>query len=110
MPISPPVHRPVAALDDVARKRLYDAARPSRSPIYGRRWRALRAAYLASHPLCECGCGRGAEVVDHIEPHNGDERLLFAWSNLQAMTKQCHDRKTAARDGGFGNPFRSKRQ
>ncbi|HEY1442346.1 MAG TPA: hypothetical protein VGF65_16340 [Mycobacterium sp.] len=31
---------------------------------------------------------------------------MYSWDNLQAMTKQCHDRKTAAHDGGFGNPLR----
>ena len=47
-----------------------------------------------------------ATVVDHRTPHNGDEALLYDWDNLQSMTKACHDRKTAARDGGFGNPRR----
>jgi 5-methylcytosine-specific restriction protein A len=108
MPVSPPVHRPVAALSELARKRAYDAARPSRAAIYGRRWRALRAAYLATHPICECGCGRAASVVDHRTPHNGDERLLYSWNNLQAMTKACHDAKTAKHDGGFGNPIAAK--
>jgi 5-methylcytosine-specific restriction protein A len=56
--------------------------------------------------LCECGCGYPATVVDHRQPHNGNDRLMYAWDNLQAMTKQCHDRKTAAHDGGFGNPLR----
>lgn len=41
-----------------------------------------------------------AEVVDHITPltagGTNDE------SNLQALCKQCHDRKTATEDGGFG--------
>ncbi len=91
---------------------MYDSARPSNSRIYGRRWQRLRIAYLAQHSLCECdehggaGCGRPALVVDHRRPHNGDEVLLYDWDNLQAMTKACHDRKTAARDGGFGNPVR----
>jgi len=67
------------------------------------RWKRLRAAYLVQHPLCECGCLRPATVVDHKQPHNGDATLAFDWDNLQAMTKPCHDRKTAARDGGFGN-------
>jgi 5-methylcytosine-specific restriction enzyme A len=89
---------------------MYDAARPSPSQIYGRRWQRL--AYLARNPLCQCdendgaGCGRTATVVDHRTPHNGDLALLYAWDNLQSMTKACHDRKTAARDGGFGNPIR----
>lgn len=111
MPIRPPVHQPVGALSAIERRARYDRTRSSEhGRIYGRRWRALRAAYLASHPLCECGCGRGAQVVDHIEPHNGDERLLYSWNNLQAMTKACHDAKTTSLDGGFGNPFRGKRQ
>jgi len=106
MPVSSPVHRPFGAQDEVARKRAYDAARPPR--LYGRRWRKLRAAYLSTHPLCECGCGYAATVVDHRTPHNRNPALIFAWDNLQAMTKACHDRKTAALDGGFGNPFRNQ--
>jgi 5-methylcytosine-specific restriction endonuclease McrA len=72
-------------ISEAARKRAYDAARPSRSAIYGHRWRKLRAAYLASHPACECGCGYPANVVDHRTPHNGDPALIYAWDNLQAV-------------------------
>ena len=61
-------------------------------------------AYLAQNPLCECGCMRPATVVDHKRPHNGNRALMFDWDNLQAMTKPCHDRTTAALEGGFGNP------
>lgn len=104
MPVSPPVHTPLGAVSEATRKRAYDASRPSRSGIYGHRWRKLRAAYLVTHPICECGCGYPATVVDHRQPHNGHDALIFAWDNLQAMTKACHDRKTAAMDGGFGNP------
>jgi 5-methylcytosine-specific restriction enzyme A len=100
------VHRAAGALDAVARRVAYDAARPSPSRTYGRRWQRLRQAYLAQHPLCECGCGYAATIVDHRTPHNGDISLLYDWDNLQAMTKACHDRKTAARDGGFGNPLK----
>jgi 5-methylcytosine-specific restriction protein A len=104
MPHAAPVHRPFGAQDEAARKRAYDAARPSRSAIYGHRWRKLRAIYLSTHPLCACGCGYAATVVDHKTPHNGNLELVFAWDNLQALTKACHDRKTASVDGGFGNP------
>jgi 5-methylcytosine-specific restriction protein A len=68
--------------------------------------------YLSAHPLCQCeanngaGCGYPATVVDHRIPHNDDWALAFSWDNLQAMTKVCHDKKTVARDGGFGNPRR----
>ena len=96
----------------VERRAAYDAARASPSRTYGRRWQRLRLAYLARNPLCQCdenegaGCGRAATVVDHRTPHNGDPALLYDWDNLRSMTKACHDRKTAARDGGFGNPVR----
>ena len=65
---------------------------------HGARWRRLRAAFLAQHPLCQCPrCKEGAlritkaEVVDHVRPHKGDMRLFWDWNNLQALAKQCHD-------------------
>jgi 5-methylcytosine-specific restriction protein A len=106
MPNAAPVHRPIGAQTETERRRAYDAKRGSPSRVYGWRWQKLRAAYLARHPLCECGCGYAATVVDHRKPHLGDDRLMYAWDNLQAMTKACHDRKTASVDGGFGNPTR----
>jgi 5-methylcytosine-specific restriction enzyme A len=65
--------------------------------------------YLRANPLCECGCQQPATVVDHKKPHNGDRALMYAWDNLQSMTKACHDRKTASQDGGFGHPKRMRR-
>jgi 5-methylcytosine-specific restriction protein A len=44
-----------------------------------------------------------ASVVDHIVPHRGDMALFWDRSNWQAMSKLCHDRKTARENGGFGN-------
>ena len=86
MPVSPPVHRPVGYHSRAERRAAYDAIRLSPSRTYDRRWQKLRAAYLATHPLCECGCNRLATVVDHKQPHNGDDALLSAWDNLPAMT------------------------
>lgn len=108
MPFHPPVHVPPGARSDAQRRAARVASAPSPSRTYGRRWQALRTAYLAQHPLCECGCGMPATVVDHRTPHGGDPTLFWAWSNLQAMTKPCHDRKTAIEDGGFGNPVRAR--
>jgi 5-methylcytosine-specific restriction enzyme A len=107
MPNRSPLHRPIGALSPTERRALYSIGHPSRSRHYNTAaWRRLRRAYLAAHPICECGCNRAATVVDHKMPHNGDRELLMSWDNLQAMTKPCHDRKTAERDGGFGNARR----
>ncbi|WP_407655000.1 HNH endonuclease [Desulfuromonas thiophila] len=74
---------------------------------YGHRWRKLRAAFLAEHPLC-AECQRRGRVtvatdVDHIEPHKGDKGKFWALGNLQALCHRCHSVKTAREDGGFGN-------
>jgi 5-methylcytosine-specific restriction protein A len=59
--------------------------------------------------LCQCpDCQEGkirltpATVVDHRIPHKGDKQLFWDSTNWQAMSKPCHDRKTAREDGGFG--------
>jgi 5-methylcytosine-specific restriction enzyme A len=76
---------------------------------YGARWRRARAAFLRLHPLCECDECRAqhrllpATVVDHRVPHRGDMTLFWDSTNWQALSKRCHDRKTAREDGGFGN-------
>ena len=62
--------------------------------MYGRKWRKVRAGYLAQHPLCRMCEGRGltvaATVVDHVERHSGD--LVKFWNNdFQPLCKPCHD-------------------
>jgi 5-methylcytosine-specific restriction protein A len=71
---------------------------------YDARWRRARLAYLRQHPLCVLCAPRvvPATVVDHRQPHRGDERLFWAEDNWQPLCKSCHDRKTATEDGGFG--------
>lgn len=70
------------------------------------RWRKLRRQFLIKHPLCaECrrlGVINPSRVVDHIKPHQGDESLFWDETNLQALCKSCHDRKTAKEDGRWG--------
>lgn len=77
---------------------------------YGYRWQKASKAYLRAHPLCQCpDCLEGkkqlkpSQVVDHILPHKGYMALFWDSANWQAMNKECHDRKTAREDGGFGN-------
>jgi 5-methylcytosine-specific restriction enzyme A len=65
---------------------------------YGRRWRALRLAYLHANPLCvECwkhGVVNAATDVDHIKPKR-DGGTDDA-DNLQALCHACHSAKTGA--------------
>jgi 5-methylcytosine-specific restriction protein A len=120
MPVAPPVHRNPFQKKQAELKKQRDEMRhqqaderrdPAIKRLYNSaRWRRLRARKLAADPLCECehcfseGLTTAANVVDHHIPHRGDEGLFYDWSNLRAMAKRCHDRKTARSDGGFGNP------
>jgi 5-methylcytosine-specific restriction protein A len=89
-------------------KRRRQAGPSSAKRGYDRRWRKLRAMHLVSEPLCRTclanGKPVGANVVDHIIPHEGQADPLF-WDpeNLQSLCVRCHNRKTAREDGGFGN-------
>lgn len=74
---------------------------------YGSKWRQARASFLKKHPLCvEClknGRYVPATDVDHIVPHKGDKKLFWDRNNWQALCHECHARKTAKENGGFGN-------
>jgi 5-methylcytosine-specific restriction protein A len=91
--------------------RTYDRARGSSAARgYGYRWQVASKAFLRAHPLCECPeCQGGkvrvliADVVDHRVPHKGDMQLFWNQANWQPMHHDCHNKKTATEDGGFGN-------
>ncbi|WP_232729590.1 HNH endonuclease [Herbaspirillum huttiense] len=55
----------------------------------------MRHHQLTSEPLCRfCSLqrrNRAADIVDHIEPHRGDEAKFFDPNNLQSLCKSCHD-------------------
>ena len=112
MPSSRPVHHPIGVETWADRRAASLVGQPSLRP---RRFMADAAGgrpapAASSGATIRCveraGQGYAATVVDHRKPHRGDAALMYAWTNLEAMTKPCHDRKTAARDGGFGNPVR----
>ncbi|QKE40296.1 MAG: HNH endonuclease [Ferrovum myxofaciens] len=73
---------------------------------YGSRWQRARAVFLSYHPLCaECnrqGRVTPASVVDHIQPHRGNQESFWDTNNWQSLCKPCHDIKTVKEDGGFG--------
>jgi 5-methylcytosine-specific restriction protein A len=114
MPSRPPTLRAFTKPRQQAeaeRKGRIDKARsgdPIRALYSSSRWRIARMHFLAEHPLCMCpACDSGksrvtaATVVDHIKPHRGDLALFWDETNWQAMSKPCHDRKTATEDSRF---------
>lgn len=71
-------------------------AAPEVKRLYGtKRWFQLRHRQLSKHPLCalceRLGKVTQAKVVDHVEPHRGNEELFFDPDNLQSLCKTCHD-------------------
>ena len=83
-------------------RRQADASRPTAVQRgYGARWRKVRLLVLFEEPLCR-QCDQPSTVVDHITPHRGNPGLMWGRENMQGLCKQCHDRKTATTDGGFG--------
>ena len=73
---------------------------------YSNVWLKAAKAFLIAHPLCaECerqGKVTPATEVDHIVPHKGDKKLFWDQNNWQSLCHECHSRKTAREDGGFG--------
>jgi 5-methylcytosine-specific restriction enzyme A len=81
---------------------------------YDSRWKRERAAFLQHHPWCiTCQVTRNvhapATVVDHIVPHRGNHDLMWNQENWQPLCRTHHSKKTAAKDGGFGNQRRRAR-
>lgn len=78
----------------------YEAKRLSaRERGYDSKWQRESKAFLAlpENRLCACGCGRKADMVDHIVPHRGDRKLFWDRSNWQPMASSpCHARKKQA--------------
>jgi 5-methylcytosine-specific restriction enzyme A len=62
---------------------------------YDARWRKARAIYLSAHPICvmcqSIGKLTPARVVDHIQPHKGNQSLFWSQDNWQALCTHCHD-------------------
>lgn len=72
-------------------------------------WRRLRQAKLQAEPLCREHRRFGETVpatdVDHIDGNETNDE----WENLQPLCHECHSRKTATENGGFGNQATKKR-
>lgn len=55
-----------------------------------KRWRTSRALFLKNNPQCVF-CGQKANVVDHIDRHQGNLDLFWNPINWQPLCKLCHD-------------------
>jgi 5-methylcytosine-specific restriction endonuclease McrA len=79
----------------IARKAEADKRRPTASQRgYDSKWQREGKAFLArpENRLCACGCGRTADMVDHIKPHRGDMKLFWSRSNWQPLASSpCHN-------------------
>lgn len=90
-------------------KQRVDDERPSAARRgYDSKWRKYRDTYLSTPRVCACGCGETVTkengMVDHIVPvKSANDQNFWRPSNHQAMIRAHHSRKTASRDGGFGN-------
>ncbi|MBO3702953.1 MAG: HNH endonuclease [Candidatus Accumulibacter sp.] len=67
------------------------------------KWRAVRAALLRAHPVCQLCAARGllvpAKVVDHVLPIK-DGGARYDESNLERICTSCHNAKTARETAG----------
>jgi 5-methylcytosine-specific restriction protein A len=88
---------------------LRQAGRPD--PYDDPQWRRFSRAYLREHPTCECDDHvrlpawrrPRSQVVDHIDGLGPLGPRGYDLTNLQALTRPCHARKTAMHDGGYGH-------
>ncbi|MHB1651403.1 MAG: HNH endonuclease [Desulfitobacteriaceae bacterium] len=93
-------HRQIAIDKSNAWKAQLDRHRGSaRERGYDGTWKRLRKMYLREHPLCEDCLEQGrlepATEVHHKEKVREHPELRLAISNLRALSKECHSRRTA---------------
>ncbi len=96
MPHAAKTHKP-------PRAKVQDDRPSAHARGYGRRWQALRLAYLNAHPMCSTeGCRLPATDVDHkirkgLPGGTDDEENLIGYCHSH------HSAKTVKVDGGLGN-------
>jgi 5-methylcytosine-specific restriction protein A len=74
---------------------------------YGYKWQQAREEWLRDHPLCVI-CQEvdkrvtAATVVDHIEPHRGDQKLFWRRSNWRSLCAPHHNSDAQRKDRTYG--------
>lgn len=73
------------------RKARFDKKRPSaRQRGYTAEWVRESKAFLKANPQCR-RCDLPATVVDHIQPHKGNQRLFWNRTNWQPLCSHHHN-------------------
>ncbi len=76
---------------------------------YGSKWQTYRKRFLMSNPLCEYCLEQNrvtaATVVDHIEPHRGDQDLFWNTDNHQSLCSPCHSSAKQREENSSKNPY-----
>lgn len=96
MPVRPPTFRPTGSASQPDAKREYDHLRGSaRKRGYTSSWDRAALAFKAEHPIC-LGCLAVGDVepsttVDHIQPHRGDDALMWDRANWQSCCTWHHN-------------------
>lgn len=66
-------------------------AKPAAPGYNDRRWRRVRAAYIAEHPRCEApGCTTPARIVHHVDHRGPLGPRGLDWENLASLCAHHH--------------------
>ncbi|AKR57134.1 holin [Devosia sp. H5989] len=96
MPTAPKRFRLSSQPTRQAQRKVYDERRGSAtSRGYNHRWRKAARTFLQRHPLC-LGCEAAglvieASLVDHVEPHRGDQSKFWDSKHWQPCCQWHHD-------------------
>lgn len=92
--VAPGQRCPHVVLADRERKARFDQNRASaRERGYTSKWQREREAFLKVHKTCRRdGCGKPANIVDHIRPHRGNWKIFWDRSNWQPLCVTCHSK------------------
>ncbi len=77
--------------------------------MYDNVWQRYRARFLAINPECYA-CAAPANVVDHLVPHQGDDRLFKKLDNHIPLCTRCHNTVSTLFDRKYraGNTIKPK--
>jgi len=70
-------------------------------------WPKLRDSHLRESPFC-VSCHMDATLVDHVWPRHTHPHLELERSNLQALCRSCHGKKTVAEGRGVIIDYRNR--